>query len=143
MKEVESDIRFQVAKEKKAEILSSEFEKNSGSGKSLEDIAATMGLAVQEAAQVTFRSYSVQGAGNEPALIAAAAVSKQGTVTGPVKGENGVYMLSVNNLVPTSDQDLAMLKERLTSTYQMRGSYEAYEALRKAANIVDKRYKFY
>ena len=70
-------------------------------------------------------------------------MTKQGTVTGPVKGENGVYMLSVNNLAPTSDQDLEMLKERLSATYQMRGSYEAYEALRKAANIVDKRYKFY
>ncbi len=143
MRDVETDIRFQVAKAKKAEILSSEFEKNSGTGKSLDDIAASMGLSVQEATQVTFRSYSVPGAGVEPALIAAAAASKQGTVSGPVKGENGVYMLSVNNLASASDQDLNMLRERLTATYQMRGSYEAYEALRKAANIVDKRYKFY
>ncbi|MFZ2340493.1 MAG: SurA N-terminal domain-containing protein [Bacteroidales bacterium] len=143
MKDVENDIRFQVSKEKKAEILSSEFEKNSGSGRSLDDIASSMGLSVQEATQVTFRSYSVPGAGAEPALIAAAAVSKQGSVTGPVKGENGVYMLSVNNLTQTSDQDLDMLKERLSATYQMRGSYEAYEAIRQAANIVDKRYKFY
>ena len=143
IKDVETDIRFQVAKEKKAEIISTEFEKNSGDGKSLEDIAASMGLSVQDATQVTFRSYSVQGAGVEPALIAAAASSKQGAVSGPVKGENGVYMLSVNNLVQTSEDDLDLLRERLNATYQMRGSYEAYEALRKAANIVDKRYKFY
>lgn len=143
IKDVETDIRFQVAKEKKAEIISTEFEKNSGNGKSLEDIAASMGLSVQDATQVTFRSYSVQGAGVEPALIAAAASSKQGAVSGPVKGENGVYMLSVNNLVQTSEDDLDLLRERLNATYQMRGSYEAYEALRKAANIVDKRYKFY
>jgi peptidyl-prolyl cis-trans isomerase D len=143
MKDVETDIRFQVVKEKKAEILASEFEKNGGAGKSIEDIASAMGLSVQEATQITFRSYSVPGAGVEPALIAAAAASKQGSVSGPVRGENGVYMLSVNNVAATTDQDLSMLKERLTATYQMRGSYEAYEALRKAANIVDKRYKFY
>ncbi len=143
IKDVETDIRFQLAKENKAEIISTEFEKNSGNGKSLEDIAASMGLSVQDATQVTFRSYSVQGAGVEPALIAAAASSKQGAVSGPVKGENGVYMLSVNNLVQTSEDDLDLLRERLNATYQMRGSYEAYEALRKAANIVDKRYKFY
>ena len=143
MKDVETDIRFQVTKEKKAEIISSEFEKNSGDGKSLEDIAASMGLSVQDATQVTFRSYSVQGAGVEPALIAAASSSRQGEVSGPVKGENGVYMLSVNNLMQTSEDDLDLLRERLNATYQMRGSYEAYEALRKAANIVDKRYKFY
>ncbi len=29
------------------------------------------------------------------------------------------------------------------TTFEMRGNYEAYEALRKGANIIDKRYKFY
>jgi peptidyl-prolyl cis-trans isomerase D len=85
----------------------------------------------------------VPGAGSEPALISAASASKQGILAGPVKGDNGVYMLTVNNASTASDEDLKLLKERLTSTYQMRGSYEAYEALRKAANIEDKRYKFY
>jgi peptidyl-prolyl cis-trans isomerase D len=143
MKDVENDIRFIVSKDKKAEILSAEFAKNSTSGKTLDDIARSMGLAVQEATQINFRSYTVPGAGSEPALISAASASKQGIVSGPVKGDNGVYMLTVNNSSPASGEDLKLLKERLTSTYQMRGSYEAYEALRKAANIEDKRYKFY
>ena len=143
MKDVENDIRFIVSKDKKAEILSAEFVKNNTSGKTLDDIARSMGLAVQEATQINFRSYTVPGAGSEPALISAASASKQGIVAGPVKGDNGVYMLSVNNALAASGEDLKLLKDRLTSTYQMRGSYEAYEALRKAANIEDKRYKFY
>lgn len=143
MKDVENDIRFIVSKDKKAEILSAEFVKNNTSGKTLDDIASSMGLTVQEATQINFRSYTVPGAGSEPALISAASASKQGIVAGPVKGDNGVYMLAVNNASAASDEDLKLLKERLTSTYQMRGSYEAYEALRKAANIEDKRYKFY
>jgi hypothetical protein len=36
-----------------------------------------------------------------------------------------------------------MLQERLKMNFQMRGNYEAYEALRKNAEIIDKRYKFY
>jgi peptidyl-prolyl cis-trans isomerase D len=143
MKDVENDIRFIVSKDKKAELISAEFEKNNTPGKNLDDLASAMGLTVQEATQINFRSYTVPGAGAEPALISAASASKQGTIAGPVKGENGVYMLAVNNASTASDEDLKLLKERLTSTYQMRGSYEAYEALRKAANIVDKRYKFY
>jgi peptidyl-prolyl cis-trans isomerase D len=143
MKDVENDIRFIVSKEKKAEIISAEFGKNGGAGKSLDDIAGSMGLTVQEATQINFRSYSVPGAGVEPALISAASASKQGVVAGPVKGDNGVFMLTVNSVTASSDEDLKMLKERLTSTFQMRGSYEAYEALRKEANIEDKRYKFY
>jgi len=76
-------------------------------------------------------------------LISAASASRQGVVAGPVKGENGVYMIVVNNIATASEEDLNLLKERLLSTYQMRGNYEAFEALRKEANIVDKRYKFY
>jgi peptidyl-prolyl cis-trans isomerase D len=142
-KDVENDIRFALLKDKKAELISSEFNKNDGAGKTLDDIARTMGLTIEEAAKINFRSYTVQGAGNEPALIAAASVSKQGVVSGPVKGNNGVFMLTVNNITPTPGNDLQLLRDRLKTTFQMRGTYEAYDALRKAAKIVDKRYKFY
>ena len=143
VEDVENDIRFILTKDKKAEIISAEFAKNQQPGKTLDDIARTMGLAVQEATQVNFRSYSVPGAGTEPALISAASVSKQGEVAGPVKGDNGVFMLTVNNVTDSGTEDLKMLRDRLMTTFQMRGSYEAYESLRKDANIVDKRYKFY
>jgi peptidyl-prolyl cis-trans isomerase D len=143
MKEVENDIRFQVTKDKKAALIAADFEKNSQGGKSLYEVASAMGLTVQEATQINFRSYTVPGAGNEPALISAATAAKQGVVAGPVKGENGVFMLTVNSSTPTNNECLRQLRDRLTATYQMRGSYEAYQALRKAANVVDKRYKFY
>jgi len=142
-KDVENDIRFALLKDKKAEIISAEFTKNSGSGKTLNDIARTMGLTVQEATKVDFKAYTVPGAGTEPSLIAAASVAKQGTIAGPVKGINGVYMLSANNVTPAQGTDLKLVHDRLKTTFQMRGTYEAYDALRKSANIIDKRYKFY
>ncbi|MCI0523075.1 MAG: peptidylprolyl isomerase, partial [Bacteroidales bacterium] len=141
--DVENDIRFILLKDKKAEVISEEFSKTNQEGKSLEDIAYSMGLNVQEATQVTFRSYSVPGAGSEPALIAAASAATQGEVTGPVRGENGVYMLFVNSVTTKESEDLKLLRDRLEATFQMRGNYEAYQALRKGAEIVDKRYKFY
>jgi peptidyl-prolyl cis-trans isomerase D len=143
LKDVENDVRFALIKDKKAEVLSAEFSKNSGPDKTLDNIATAMGLTVQEATQVSFRSYTVAGVGTEPALVAAASVTKQGTVNGPVKGVNGVYMLAANNVTANTGEDIKLVKERLKTTFQMRGNYEAYEALRKSANIVDKRYKFY
>jgi peptidyl-prolyl cis-trans isomerase D len=142
-KDVENDIKFAIYKDKKDELISAEFNKNNSAGKSLDDIARSMGLTVQEASQINFKSYTVQGAGTEPNLIAAASVSKQGVVSGPVKGINGVYLLTVNNLTPTKVEDLKLMHDRLKTTFQMRGTYEAYDALRKSANIIDKRYKFY
>ncbi|HUX55352.1 MAG TPA: SurA N-terminal domain-containing protein [Bacteroidales bacterium] len=141
--DVENDIRFVLIKDKKADIISSEFIKNTGSGKTIDDIARTMGLTVQEATQINFRSYTVPGVGTEPALIGAATVSQQGNVAGPVKGSNGVYMLTVNTLTTPDGEDLKLLQNRLKVTFQMRGNYEAYEALRKSADIKDRRYKFY
>jgi peptidyl-prolyl cis-trans isomerase D len=143
LKDVENDIRFTLARDKKAEIISAEFNKNITAGKTLDDLSRQMGLEVKDATQINFRSYSIPGIGIEPALIAAASSAKEGILWGPVKGINGVYMLNVNTVATTPSQDLKLLQERLAMTYQMRGSYEAYEALRKKAEIVDKRYKFY
>jgi len=143
VKDVENDIRFVLIKDKKADLLSAEFNKNIAPGKTIDDIARSVGLTVQEATQINFRSYTVPNVGTEPALIAAASVAKQGTVAGPVKGTNGVYLLVANNVLTAQGEDLKLLQARLNSTFQMRGNYEAYEALRKSANIVDKRYKFY
>jgi peptidyl-prolyl cis-trans isomerase D len=142
-KDIENDIKFAILKDKKAELISAEFNKNVGSGKTIDDIARAMGLTVQEATKVNFKSYTVAGAGTEPALIAAASVAKQGILEGPVKGDNGVYMLVANNVTATQEGDLKLMQSRLKSTFQMRGTYEAYDALRKSANIIDKRYKFY
>lgn len=143
LKDVENDIRFILLKDKKGDFISAEFDKNKGSGKTFEDIAGFMGLRVEEAAQINFRSYTVPGAGAEPAVIGAASVADQGAVAGPVKGNNGVFLLTVNNAVFANKEDLKLLKNRLTSTLEVRGAYDAYDALKKNAKIIDRRYKFY
>jgi len=143
LKEVESDIRFALLKEKKAEKIGSELLSQVNAGKSLSEIAALSGTTVLEATGINFNSYMVQGAGIEPALVAAASVAEQGKIAGPVTGNNGVYLIEVNNVVASVEGDLKTLGDRLKMTYRMRGMYEAYEALRKASHIVDKRYKFY
>ena len=143
LKDVENDIKFALLKDKKAEVISDEFRKNNQEGKTLDDLARILGLNVQEASQINFNSYTIPGIGTEPALVAAASGVKQGIIAGPVKGNNGVYMIYVNGLSTSGTQNIKQLQDRLMATYQMRGSYEAYDAMRKAANIVDKRYKFY
>ena len=114
-KDVENDIRFALLKDKKAELISAEFNKNNGAGKTIDDIARSMGLTVQEATQINFRSYTVPGAGTEPALIAAASVAKQGAVSGPVKGNEWcLSCLTANNITAAQGEDVKALQDRLT-----------------------------
>jgi peptidyl-prolyl cis-trans isomerase D len=141
--EVTNDIRYTIIKDKKADIIANDLKIAAEKDKTLEAVSAGTGLSIQEASQVNFRSYSIAGAGIEPALIAAATVAEQGKIAGPVKGINGVFLLTVNNSVTANNEDIKLLKERLSATFKMRGSYEAYDALRKSSNVIDKRYKFY
>jgi peptidyl-prolyl cis-trans isomerase D len=139
---VSAEIRFKLAKEKKAEKISAEMAKYA-EGKTLYDVASNYRTQVLDATGISFRSYSVQGAGVEPALIAAAACSPQGVLSKPVEGNNGVYMFVVNTITPAAKEDIATLKTKLNSNYQVRASYEAYQALREKKDVVDERYKFY
>jgi peptidyl-prolyl cis-trans isomerase D len=141
--DVQNDVRYAVIKDKKADKISAQLNSVAEKEKSIESFAAAIGSQVQEATQVNFRSYSVTGAGIEPSLIAAATAVEKGILAGPVKGNNGVFMITVNNITASAGDDLKLMRDRLASTYRLRGTYEAYDALRKSANIVDMRYKFY
>jgi peptidyl-prolyl cis-trans isomerase D len=140
---VASDIRFLLAKKKKAEAISGEMKKMVAEGKTIYDIASHYNTSVQDASGINFRSYSVPGAGIEPGLIAAASASAAGVLSKPVAGNNGVYMFVVNTITPMATEDNAQIRQRLNSNYQIRASYEAFQAIRDKKKVVDKRYKFY
>jgi len=144
LSDVEDDIRYKLINNKKADILAAEFTTKMKESKSLETITMEMGLLLEESTGISFNSFMLQGtAGIEPALISAATVAEDGKLSGPVKGTNGVYILSVNMSQSNNPEDLAAVKDRLSAMLQIRASYEIFEALRKETPIVDKRYKFY
>lgn len=140
---VTSDIKFLLAKKKKGEVISGEMKKLAAEGKTIYDIASYYNTTVQDASGINFRSFSVPGAGIEPGLIAAASSSEAGVLSKPVTGNNGVYMFVVNTVTPTAAEDNAQLRQRLSSNYEIRASYEAFQAIRDKKKVVDKRYKFY
>ncbi|MBA4323305.1 MAG: hypothetical protein C0408_10865, partial [Odoribacter sp.] len=51
-KDVKNDIRYSIIKDKKADLISAQFNTYKGEGKTLEDIAAKVGVKVSEATQV-------------------------------------------------------------------------------------------
>ena len=143
LEDVTSDIKFILAKKKKAEIISAEMMKLAAEGKTIYDIASHYNTTVQDASGINFRSYSIPGAGIEPGLISAASTSGTGVLSKPVEGNNGVYLFVVNTATPSVAEELAMVRERLNSNYQIRASYEAYQAIRDKKEVEDLRYKFY
>jgi peptidyl-prolyl cis-trans isomerase D len=143
LEQVRSDIEFNVRKEKKAEQITENLRTEIPGAESLEDLANKLDLIVEEASNISLNSFSIPGAGIEPAVIATAINSPLDTIAGPVTGNNGVYVIRVNNLSEPEASDFKTEKNMLINNYQARANYEAFEALKKIANIVDKRSKFY
>jgi peptidyl-prolyl cis-trans isomerase D len=144
LSEVENDIRYILINDRKAEKIIADMKSATAGLDNINDIASAMNLQVQEATGITFSSFSVPGAGIEPAVIATATNLPEGAVSEPVKGNNGVFILAVNSVTPNSQaQDMEILRNRLLSNYQMRATFESVEAVKEMSEIVDQRFKFY
>jgi peptidyl-prolyl cis-trans isomerase D len=141
--QVRSEIENKVRLEKKAEMLIGKVNGKLSGVATIDQLAASLMTPVQEAADITFSAYAIPTAGIEPNVIATATNSAQNKLTKPIQGTNAVYVLTVTNIMMPSVGNLEAEKGKLNYTYMMRANYESYEALKKAANINDQRYKFY
>lgn len=139
--EVKNLIVAELAKEKKAAAMTEEFNKAKSSG-NLNAIAQQMGLTVQSASQINFAAFQVMGAGVEPALVGLATGATSGVIAGPVKGENGVYLITVTNVAEQAVSEEGE-KAQAQQTAGFKVDYQAYESLKKNIEITDKRSKFY
>jgi len=136
---VKNRVETEVRKEKKAMQL---IEKMSGKT-DLNQLASELKVGVGEAQNITFDSYSIPGAGFEPAITGAAAALEANQVSKPVTGSSGVFVVKVTALTPGTDQDVAANKQRLIQSVNYRTISNAFEALKENAKIIDKRAKFY
>ena len=56
LKDVENEVRYALLRDRKAEIITEEFEKNNTEGKTLDDIARDMALILEQTTQINFRT---------------------------------------------------------------------------------------
>lgn len=140
--QVKDQIRAEIIKDKKADTFSQDITSAMANTESLDDISAKLSLTVQNADRISFASFSLPAVGFEPAVIATAVSAPEGKVTGPIKGNSGVYVVMVT-AINTEEGDIASEKQRLASQYKSRSFREAYEAIKECAKIEDKRSKFF
>jgi peptidyl-prolyl cis-trans isomerase D len=142
-KQVVVEMDFAIRREKKAAQIATQLSEAAKSVHSFSELANNLNLPIETATGVTFSAFSVSGAGIEPQLIAAAASLSEGNISQPVEGVNGVYLLTVKQIVDPEETGGEQAKERLGVTYSNRSMSESMQALRKAANLVDMRSFFY
>jgi peptidyl-prolyl cis-trans isomerase D len=83
------------------------------------------------------------GVGIEPKVISASATLPKAQLSAPIKGNNGVFMITVTNRTSQSAIDPKQTQMQMAYDIQTRVDYQAFEALKKLANIKDNRILFY
>ncbi len=126
-------------KEKKAETLKSKI-----SGTTLDAIAQGQSQTVKVASALSMKTPTISGAGTEPKVVGTAFALEIGSVSKPIVGSNGVYVVEVTKKTPASGLDTYMsYASQASKTQAGLVNSKVFDALKEAAEIEDKRAKFY
>ncbi len=142
LKQVAADVKVRVMRDKKAEKLMEKAKQAMNGAQNIATVAQKLGSTVENAENVSFSSLTIPYAGLEPAVIGVASVSQEGKLSGPIKGNSGIFVLTVTSSAK-EDGNPEAEKFRIANMYQSRSFYEVFEALKNNAQIIDKRYNFY
>jgi len=143
IEEVRFQIEMALKREKSAEALVDTFNTYTESSATIEALALAMNLAPKQVSEVGFNTNAIPG-GFEPNVVGAFCGTDEGQLSNPVVGNNGVYVVSVNDLKPSSaTKNYTSLKQQLDPQLKSRANFEVYNALKELADIEDNRAKFY
>ena len=139
MESVRAELVIAATNNKKADYIASQLNGIT----TLEEAATLLGAEVKTAESISLSSYRLGAAGVEPAVIGAALAMEANTLSTPVKGNNGVYMLTIGEKkvaegVLNADQEISNLNMRTSYTIP----YQAVTLIEEKAEVVDNRARF-
>ncbi len=137
-------LEVEVRKKKKAEQFIGEF--NGVGSENLDDYATKFGVRVMQARSVSFNAFQVTGMGYEPSVLAMVVMVEKDGFNGPIEGKNGVYVIKTTSVTPAIVPEGKKWEEdqkRMTQALRGRANYQAFNALKKLADIKDNRAKFF
>lgn len=113
---------------------------------SLEELAASFGTdaTVASSSDLKFNSNTLPSVGLDPVAVGKIFALENGKRSEPFVGENGVLVAELQNkTVAPALGDYSMFKTQLKQSLDGRSSMGIAEAIKTAAGIEDKRYKFF
>ena len=141
LEDVTNEIKVAVAKEIKGKQLTDKLLQ--AKANSLETYSSKLNMPLQNAENVVFSAYTIPGVGIEPEDIATATTIKSNVMSKPIAGNNGVFVLQVISTDTVGTATVESEQIKLSRDIIYRVDYQAYDALKKAANINDERSKFF
>lgn len=135
-------VEYKVRNNKKADQII----KKIGNASTLDAVAQATGQQVLKADSLAFSSTFIPNVGNELKVLGAAFNKDYQTkVSGPIKGEIGVFVIKVDNITAVPNPNFDAKQQQASAEQQMGAmvNYRTIEILKKAADIKDYRVKFF
>ncbi len=142
------DVREKVTRlvmnEKKAEIMTKQLEEGLKKSKSIDELATGVKSIVQPFYNINYYSSNVQFAGNDLKLVGYVCGLKPNAMSKPIVSSDGVHIILVEGVSKAEiPSDLSSRKKILYDQKKQQVYNAVFEALKKAADVKDERYKFY
>jgi len=142
--EVERLVRIEVAKDKKAKMITEKLQK--ANTKDLDALAAAygQGATVHKDQAITMNSFAIAGAGVAPKTIGRAFTMQQGQTTDVFADDNAVMVVSLVSLEPApSIADYNVYKQQIVRSRQQRVPQDIEAVLTEFAEVKKDFYKFF
>lgn len=140
--EVKDALKAELLKDKKAEKMIADMKAKNLT--SLDAYAQSLGSKVDTVKFVTFNTPNIMGIGRESALNVYAEVGQVNKLAGPVKGDNGVLVLTVLNKTDQSkDFNVQSFKQTANNQNMYRIMSQATQVLKEKLDVKDNRIAFF
>lgn len=140
--EVKDVLKAELLKDKKAEKMIADMKAKNLT--SLDAYAQSLGSKVDTVKFVTFNTPNIMGIGRESALNVYAEVGQVNKLAGPVKGDNGVLVLTVLNKTDQSkDFNVQSFKQTANNQNMYRIMSQATQVLKEKLDVKDNRIAFF
>ena len=137
--DVKSQIEADVMNAAKAKILTGKI-----SGTDLNAIAGKFESSVDSVSNASFSSTFLKGLGNEPKVVATALNLETGSVSKPITGSNGVYVVKVLNKTDAgATANIPTLRTQVSRPYQTQVAGQLLESMKSGMDIKDNRSIYY
>lgn len=139
LESVRAELMMEAVNNAKAKYIS---EKLAGV-KSLDEAAQITGTQIQSVEKVTLSDYRFGNAGAEPAVIGAALALADNTLSEPLKGNMGVYVLKTGvKTTAAGEFNADEEKQMLSARYAYSLPYQAISLMEEQADVEDNRANF-
>lgn len=140
IEDVRAELIVEAANNKKAELIMKDLE----DVQTLEEAAEKLGVQVETAEHINLNSYRFGNNGPEPAIIGTAMIMADNTVSEPLQGNMGVYVIKTGvKVIASNEIDIAAEKEQLAQRNAYMIPYQAISLVESEAEVTDNRANFY